>query len=605
VEVNEVPEASFVYECENLNCKFDASGSNDSDGSITDYFWNFHGPSGTGKTLSHSFEEPGTYNVKLTVTDNEGDTGSTSQKVSVTLPKVKGLSPSSGPVGTEVTITGSGFSDTDTENEVIFTSGSSEVAAVVKSVMESEIIVDVPGDATTGPIYVEVNGYRVQGPEFTVEQPKSLEVITETAGSDIDQDGYTLLVSGQDDRFVKANDNVIYQGLFIDQVQVELSGIADNCSVSGSNPRTVTLNNSDNAGFTKFEISCEATGPIIDSISPESGPRGTQVTISGANFSSTASENDVRFNGQRAELNNATPTELVAIVPGDATTGAVEVTVDGQTAEGPTFTVITTGTLEVNVSTEGVSQDQDGYGLIIDDGDATPVDKNDVATFSDLQQGSHNVELTDIAANCYIIQDRYNPYQVQISAGNTTSTSIDVSCQSTAPSISGISPESGPRGTEVTISGSNFSSTASENDVRFNGQRAELNNATPTELVAVVPSDATTGTVEVTVDDQTAQGPTFTVVTVAQPKSLQIITETENPPQGFDGYTLSVSGKDTRFINPNDERTINNIFDDSLLYNCLVNGKINLKYKEAFVPHVIAVKSILLSFNNSRTKRLS
>lgn len=81
---NAPPTASFTVECTDLTCNFDGSGSSDSDGSITDYSWTFgDGNSGSGSTVSHSYNAEGTFNVTLTVTDNEGATGSTSQDVVV------------------------------------------------------------------------------------------------------------------------------------------------------------------------------------------------------------------------------------------------------------------------------------------------------------------------------------------------------------------------------------------------------------------------------------------------------------------------------------------------------------------------------------------
>lgn len=436
---NEPPQAAFEQTCLNLNCGFDGTSSADPDGSITSYEWNLgDGTTASGDSTIHAYSSSGVYNVSLTVTDNEGATNTVTKSITVTELTITGISPASGPIGTEVTISGTGFGSVDSLVQAGFTSGETIVTAPIKSLTSTELIVDVPGDATTGPVYVARGENVEQGPEFTVEQSRMLEVAISTTGSNIDPDGYTLSVEGQDDRIVKVNDNVTYSNLILDEIQVALNGIADNCSVEGNNPRTVTLNNADNAGFTQFDVSCAGAAPSIDSISPTSGTTSTQVTISGNNFSSTASDNVVTFNGVRAELNSATTTELVAFVPFDATTGPVEVTVNGQTATGPTFTVITTGRLEVNISTTGTSIDPDGYGLILDGGPATAVNVNDSAGYNDLSEGSHSVELTDIASNCFITQDRPNPYDVNITAGDTTITNIDVHCEepNQAPSAS-------------------------------------------------------------------------------------------------------------------------------------------------------------------------
>ncbi len=55
---------------------FNASNSYDLDGSVISYFWDFgDGTNASGITVSHSYIDNGVYTVTLTVTDNEGATG--------------------------------------------------------------------------------------------------------------------------------------------------------------------------------------------------------------------------------------------------------------------------------------------------------------------------------------------------------------------------------------------------------------------------------------------------------------------------------------------------------------------------------------------------
>ena len=78
------PSASFTVSTNLLNASFNASGSNDPDGNIVSYAWNFgDNSSGSGVTTNHAYASAGTYNVTLTVTDNDGATNTTSQSVSV------------------------------------------------------------------------------------------------------------------------------------------------------------------------------------------------------------------------------------------------------------------------------------------------------------------------------------------------------------------------------------------------------------------------------------------------------------------------------------------------------------------------------------------
>ncbi len=88
VETNEGPTASFVYSPtspkvdEKVN--FNASGSTDQDGTIVSFQWDFgDGHSGSGQTVTHQFGDAGTFTVVLVVQDNSGNSGSTSQTVSV------------------------------------------------------------------------------------------------------------------------------------------------------------------------------------------------------------------------------------------------------------------------------------------------------------------------------------------------------------------------------------------------------------------------------------------------------------------------------------------------------------------------------------------
>jgi YD repeat-containing protein len=68
------------------------------------------------------------------------------------------------------------------------------------------------------------------------------------------------------------------------------------------------------------------TQSSIFTFSPKSGPVGTQVTISGAGFSSNPAQDAVAFNGTGATVLAASPTQLVAAVPAGSTTGPITVT---------------------------------------------------------------------------------------------------------------------------------------------------------------------------------------------------------------------------------------------------------------------------------------
>jgi len=74
--VNDAPIANAggpYFANEGTPIAFDGSASSDSDGSITDYSWDFgDGTSDAGANPSHAYADNGVYTVTLTVTDNEG-----------------------------------------------------------------------------------------------------------------------------------------------------------------------------------------------------------------------------------------------------------------------------------------------------------------------------------------------------------------------------------------------------------------------------------------------------------------------------------------------------------------------------------------------------
>ncbi|MFC1696451.1 PKD domain-containing protein [Pseudomonadota bacterium] len=82
---NVAPTAFFTGSCDGQTCAFNAAGSDDPDGSIVSYSWDFDdGATGSGVTPSHSYASAGTYTVTLTVTDDRSGTDVYSADVTAT-----------------------------------------------------------------------------------------------------------------------------------------------------------------------------------------------------------------------------------------------------------------------------------------------------------------------------------------------------------------------------------------------------------------------------------------------------------------------------------------------------------------------------------------
>lgn len=80
-----------------------------------------------------------------------------------------------------------------------------------------------------------------------------------------------------------------------------------------------------------------------------------------------------------------------------------------------------------------------------------------------------------------------------------------------APSITSISPTSGPVGTLVTITGSGFGTTQGSSTVSLNTTSAGVVNWSDTSILALVPTAASSGAFTVTVNGQAVNSSTFTI----------------------------------------------------------------------------------------------
>src|SRR5436190_300467 len=88
----------------------------------------------------------------------------------------------------------------------------------------------------------------------------SIKVSAPTTGSDVDPDGYTVTVDGNQ-KATGIDNSVTFSGLSPGNHSVQLNGLAQNCTVS-SNPRTVSIT-AGSTTKTTFSVGCTApTGTL-------------------------------------------------------------------------------------------------------------------------------------------------------------------------------------------------------------------------------------------------------------------------------------------------------------------------------------------------------
>lgn len=332
-------------------------------------------------------------------------------------PSISSINPTTGPMGTLVTINGSGFSPIPSNNRVTFNGVEADIFAADSNSIETM----VPDSATTGPVRVTAGGTTATGPVFTVDQGMpGISAVDPDSGVV----GTAVTIRGSNFGATPSENTVLFNDTMAPVNTANDSLITTEVPAGATTGPVSVVVDQDTAVGPVFTVIIPQ--PTINSVDPDSGTVGTPVTIRGENFSPTPSENTITFNGVNAPVNSASDTLLDTEVPSGASTGPVEVIVDGQTATGPTFTVITDGTLQVIVTTSGPDQDPDGYTVTLDGSDSRASATEDTLFYADQPEGSHSLELSGNAANCTV--GGSNPRNVNITAGDTTSTTFDLSC---------------------------------------------------------------------------------------------------------------------------------------------------------------------------------
>src|SRR5207302_324899 len=137
-----------------------------------------------------------------------------------------------------------------------------------------------------------------------------------------------------------------------------------------------------------------------------------------------------------------------------------------------------------------------------------------------------------------VVGPKYVRLTVTDAQSQTTSVEHDVIVSGTTttnpPTMTAFTPASGPTGTGVTISGTNFTLTTA---VRFNGLSASFTVSSATAIQATVPAGATTGPLTVTTPGGTA--PSAGAFTVSGPR---VAAFTYSPTAPVVGSPVSFNG---------------------------------------------------------------
>lgn len=272
------------------------------------------------------------------------------------------------------------------------------------------------------------------GGDITGPTTATLKITTTTNGADLDPDGYTLNLDAGAPQPIGVNASASLPNLAAGSHSVRLSGLAQNCTVQGDNPRSVTLAGGASADMT-FAITCSATTGSIQVTTVTTGssldPDGYSVTLDGRGAWPLGVNTSGTFSGLRSGGHTVGLGDVAAncVVQGDNPRDVV-VTAGASTVVSFLVTCATpllTGTVRVTTVTTGPNQDSDGYVTTLDgSGPGVPVPTHGSAGFNTVPVGTHTVALGGLAINCTVSGDASK--QITVSAGATGEVAFSVTC---------------------------------------------------------------------------------------------------------------------------------------------------------------------------------
>jgi hypothetical protein len=274
---------------------------------------------------------------RISVTTPGGTATSSTNFTVVPPPTITSFTPTSGPAGTSVQITGTGFTGA---SDVTF-GGTSVGSGNYSVVSDTQITATVPGAATTGTIGVTTpNGTGVSSTEFTVTTPPTVTGFSPTSGwpgVEVTITG-TRLTGATDVQF---NGTSVGSGNYSVDSSTQITATVPSGASTG--PISVTTPGGPGTSSSDFTVTPEPL-PSITGFSPTAGPIGTSVTITGTAFTGTT---DVTFGGTSVGSGNFTvdsDSQITATVPSGALTGPITVTnPTGPGASAGVFTVTPSG----------------------------------------------------------------------------------------------------------------------------------------------------------------------------------------------------------------------------------------------------------------------
>ncbi|MGZ5442602.1 MAG: DUF7948 domain-containing protein [Thermoanaerobaculia bacterium] len=246
----------------------------------------------------------------------------------VPAPSLTSITPTSGVTGTQVTYTGTNFGSTQGSGSAWL---GSKLAGSIVSWSDTQIVATVASGSVTGSAQVQQGGVWSNSIAFTVTTPalSSVSPTTAIAGDSITLTG-TNFGATQGSGSVWLGNKLA--GSIVSWSGTQIVAVVATGAKSGSAQVQ-------QGGVWSNSIAFTVITPVVSSLSPTSGPVGTQVSITGTGFGSTQGSGLVWLGTKYAAVVSWSDTQVVAMVASGSATGGTQVYQNGVWSNAITFTV--------------------------------------------------------------------------------------------------------------------------------------------------------------------------------------------------------------------------------------------------------------------------
>jgi hypothetical protein len=233
----------------------------------------------------------GNHIITAVATDTSGNTATSAgvavkvNNTSTAIPSITSLNPTSGPVGTSVTIAGANFGGTQGSSTVAFNG----VAATATGWSATSITVPVPNGATTGNVVVTVGGVASNGVNFTVPAPPpSISSLNPTSGLV----GASVTITGANFGAAQGANAVKFNGTTATPTSWSATSIATKVPAGATTGNVVVTVGGAPSNGVSFTVQADTTPPTVPT-----GLTATAISSSQINLSWTASTDNVGVTG--------------------------------------------------------------------------------------------------------------------------------------------------------------------------------------------------------------------------------------------------------------------------------------------------------------------